>query len=73
MNDDEFGSTKLLKFKHRMGNQIIRTFWKIGSPQKLDPPSLICRSFKTLTKVLLNHAECIEIQQMTNNFGPENF
>ena len=23
--------------------------------------SLICRNFKTLRKVLLNHAECIEI------------
>ena len=61
MNDDEFGSIKLLKLKYRRGDQIIQTFCKIGSPQKLGPPSLICRNFKTLKKVLLNHAECIEI------------
>ena len=61
MNDDEFGSIKLLKLKYRRGDQIIQTFCKIGSPQKLGPPSLICRNFKTLRKVLLNHEECIEI------------
>ena len=61
MNDDDFGSRKLLKLKYRRGDQIIQTFCKIGSPQKLGPPSLICRNFKTLKKVLLNHAECIEI------------
>ena len=31
MNDDEFGSAKLLKFKYRRGDQIIHSFWKIGS------------------------------------------
>ena len=55
INDEEFGSVKLLKFKYRRGDQIIQTFCKIGSPQKLGPPSLICRNFKTLKKVLLNH------------------
>ena len=30
-------------------------------PQELGPPSLICRNFKTLRKVVLNHAEYIEI------------
>ena len=59
MNDNEFRSTKLLKSKYRRGHQIIQTFCKIGSPQKLGPPSLICRYFKTLRKVLLNHAECM--------------
>ena len=59
MNEDEFGSRKLLKLKYRRGDQIIQTFCKIGSPQKLGPPSLICRYFKTLRKVLLNHAECM--------------
>ena len=38
MNDEEFGSKKLLKLKYRRGHQIIQTFWEIGSPQKLDPP-----------------------------------
>ena len=38
MNDEEFGSKKLLKLKYRRGDQIIQTFCKIGSPQKLDPP-----------------------------------
>ena len=61
MNDEEFGSRKLLKLKNRRGEQIIQTFCKIGSPQKLDPPSFITRNFKTLRKVLPNHAACIEI------------
>ena len=60
VNDEEFGPTKLLKFKYRRGDQIIPTFRKIGSPQELRPRSLIWRNFKTLKKVLLNHAECIE-------------
>ena len=61
MNDKKFGSIKILKLKYRKGDQIIQTFGKIGSTQKLGPPSIICRNFKTLRKVLLNHAECIEI------------
>ena len=50
MNDEKFRCIKLLKLKYRMGDQIIETFYKIGSP------SLICRNFKTLRKVLLNQA-----------------
>ena len=61
MNDDGFGSIKLLKLKYRMGDQIFQTFCKIGSPQRLGPPSLICTNSKTMQKVLLNQAECIEI------------
>ena len=61
MNGDEFGSIKLLKLKYKKADPIIQTFCKIGSPQKLGPPSLICRNFKTLQEVLLNHAECIEL------------
>ena len=62
MNDEEFWSKKLLKLENRRGDQIIQTFCKIGSsPQKLGPPSLICRNFKTLRKVLLNAEECFEI------------
>ena len=61
MNDKEFGSIELLKLKDRRGDQIIQLFCIIGSPQKLGPPSSICRNFKTLRTVLLNHAECTEI------------
>ena len=69
MNDEEFGSRKLLKLKYRRGDQIIQTFCKIGSPQKLGPPSLICTNFMTFRKVLLNHAEYIEMQWMSKNLG----
>ena len=61
INYNEFGSIKLLKSKYRMGDQIIQIFWKIGFPQKLGLPYFICTNFKTLQKVLLNHAECIQI------------
>ena len=58
MNDDEFGAREL---KYRRGDQIIQTFCKTGFPQKSGPPSFTCRNFKTLRKVLLNHAENIQI------------
>ena len=61
MNDEGIGSRKLLKLKYRRGDQIIQTFCKIGFPQKLDPPSLICRKFKTLRKAFLIDAEWTEI------------
>ena len=38
IKDDQFGSIKLLKLKYKRGDQIIQTFCKIGSPQKLGPP-----------------------------------
>ena len=38
MNDEEFVSLKLLKLQPRRGDQMIQLFFKIGSPQKLDPP-----------------------------------
>ena len=61
MNGHEFRPIKLLKLKYRKGDQIIQTFCKIGSPDKRCRLSLVCRNFKTLQKVILNHAECIEI------------
>ena len=61
MNEEEFEFEKLLKLKYRRVDQIIQTFCKIGSTQKLGPPSLICRNFKTLRKVLPNHAQWTEI------------
>ena len=57
MNDEEFGSVKLLKLKYRRGDQ------KIGSPPKLAPLSLICRNFKTLTKVLLNQQNALTFNE----------
>ena len=62
MNDEEFGSKKLTKLKYRRGDQTMQTFCKIGSPQKLGALTLISRNFRTLTKVLLNQAEYIEMQ-----------
>ena len=61
MKDEEFESVKLLKLKYRRGDQIIQTLCKIGFPKKLGRPSLISRNFKTLKRVLVTHAECIEI------------
>ena len=61
INEEEFGTRKLLKLKYRRADQIIQTFCKIGSPQKLDPPSLTFTNLKTLREVLLNHTKCIEI------------
>ena len=61
MNEGEIVSIKLLKLKYRSGKKIIDTFCLIASNKKLGPSSLICRNFKILRKVLLNHAECIEM------------
>ena len=73
MNDDEFGSIKLLKLKYRRVDQIIQTFFKIGSPQKLGPVSLICRNLKTLQKVLLNHADAFESNEWGRNCVHQTF
>ena len=62
MNDEVFGSLKLLKLKYRRGDQLIQLFWKIGSPpKKLGPPSSFGGNLKNLEKIILNHAECFEI------------
>ena len=61
MNDEEIGSLNILKLKYRRVDQIIQTFCKIGSPQKFGSPSLICENFKSLRKLLLNYAKCIEV------------
>ena len=73
LNDEEIGSLKFLKLKYRSGDQMIRPFYRIGSPKKLGPPSLIWKNFKKLTKVMLNHVEFIEIYWITKNLGPSNF
>ena len=61
MNDEEFRSLNLLKLKYRRRDQIIQSFCRPGSPQKLVPPSLICGNLKSLGKALVNHAECFKI------------
>ena len=38
MNDEEFGSKKILNFKYKRGDQIIHTFCKIGSPGEIRSP-----------------------------------
>ena len=73
MNDEEFVPIELLRLKYGRGDQIIQTFRKIGSLQKLDTLSLISRNFKALRKILPNHAEYIEMQWTTKSFGLENF
>ena len=65
MNGAEIESMKLLKLKYRRRNQINQTFCKIGSPS-FGPPSSICRNFKRLAKLLLNHTECIDIGRMND-------
>ena len=64
---------KTFKIEIQKGGQNKEDFLQNWFPQKLGPPFLICRNFKTLRRVLLNHAECIEIYWMTMNLGPENF
>ena len=61
MNDEEFESEKLLKLKYRMVDQIVQTFSKIGSPQKLGSPTFICTNLETLRIVLLNNAKGTDI------------
>ena len=52
MNDYEIGYIKLLILKYRKGDQIIKSFFKVGSPQKLGLPS---------KKNSLNHTEDMKI------------
>ena len=46
MNDEEFWILKLLELKYRRRDEIIQTFYRIGSPQKFGPLSLICWNLK---------------------------
>ena len=64
INDEEFESKGLLKLKYRRVDQIIQTFCKIDSPQKLGPPSLIYRNMKTLRQVLLNHTNALKADKL---------
>ena len=55
LNDEEFGSIKLLKLKYRKGDKLIQTFCKIGFPL------FNFYKLQDSKKSILNRAECIEI------------
>ena len=46
MNNKEFGSFKLLKFKYRRGHQLIQLFCRIGSPLEIRSPLFNLRKFQ---------------------------
>ena len=50
LDDEEFGSLKVLKLKHRRGDQIIQPFCRIGSPQEISSPLYNLRKFKKTEK-----------------------
>ena len=50
MNDKEFGSLKLLKLKYRRGDQIIQSFFRIGSLQEIRSPHLNLWKFEKSEK-----------------------
>ena len=54
MNDEEFGSRKLLKLKYRRGDQIIQTFCKIGSSPEIRSPLFNLRKFQDSEEILPN-------------------
>ena len=51
----------MFKIEMQKGGPNNSDFLQNRFPQKLGPPSLICRNFKDLRKILLNQAEIIEI------------
>ena len=53
---------KIFKSEIQNGGRNNSVFLQILLPQKLAPPlSLICANFKSLSKLLVNQTECIEI------------
>ena len=50
MNNNEFGSLKLLKLKYRRGDQIIQPFCRIGFPQEIKSPLFNLRTFREAGK-----------------------
>ena len=61
MNDKEFGSLEVLKFKYRREDQIIHTFRRVSFPKKLIRNSLIGRNSRNSRKLSLIQAERIVI------------
>ena len=60
MNEEEFGSLKLLKLRYRRGDEIIQPFCGIDSSKKFGPPYLIFGNLKSLRKVVLNHTDALK-------------
>ena len=52
---------KTFKIEIQEGGPSNLDFLENSFPEKLGPPSLICRNFNTLRKPRVNHAECIDI------------
>ena len=50
LDDEEFGSLKLLKWKYRRGHQIIQPLCRIGSPQEISSPIFNLRKFEKTEK-----------------------
>ena len=64
MNDEEFGSFKVLKLKYRRGDQII-----YSCSAELVPLKKL-GNFKKLRKLLRNHKECMVSNRMNDEeFG----
>ena len=61
MNDKESGYLNILKFKYRRGDQMIQTFFSIGSPHELGSPLFNLKKFEKSKKLFVNHKECIEV------------
>ena len=62
MNDEELGSLKFLKLKYKSGDQIVQSFYRIGSPQEIRSPLCNLRNFKEPRKTLVNQKECLEMR-----------
>ena len=73
MNDKEFGSFKLLKLKHRRGDQIIQPFCRIGSLQEIRSPLFNLISFQKAEKSTAE--SCTMHRNLVNGkeFGPLKF
>ena len=59
MNDVEFRPFKSLKLKHSRGDQIIKSFYGIGSPKETRSPLFKLKNFWEVEKK--NQLEYIEI------------
>ena len=44
-----------------MGDQMIQTFFSIGSPHRLGSPLFNLKKFEKSKKLFVNHKECIEV------------
>ena len=57
----KIGLLKIFKLKYRRATKYFTHSVELVLPKKLGLPSLFLGNLKTLRKVLLFHAECIEI------------